>query len=117
MAGPSWIRLDTGYLTNPKMRRLDDRALLLHLASVLYLGAHGIDSGLLPADCVELLRQPARVRGPMAPVVRRLLDAGLWHEALGGTAYLVHDYDELNGTRSTAYRDRMRKRAERKGGD
>jgi hypothetical protein len=118
MAGAQWVRLDVGYLTNPKLRRIGERDVLLHLSSILYLGAHGIDSGLLPPEALDLLALSARLRpSNLSPSIERLVKHGLWHPDLSG-GFLVHDYRQLNGDESEAAqsRQRMRRYRSRKGG-
>jgi len=111
MAGAQWVRIDTAYLWNPKVRRAGRDGALLHLAAILYLGAHRIDSGLLPPEALPVIAPSAYV-SRVDPVVARLVKVGLWHPDLSG-GFLVHDYDELNGLSSEAWRDRDRRRRER----
>lgn len=111
MSGTQWVRLDVQYLRNPKVRRVSEAGVLLHLAAILYLGGHRIDTGLLPPEALPLVAVDARVPARRVEVVvGELVKAGLWHpETLGG-GYLVHDYDETNGAASEAAAARDRKR-------
>jgi len=116
MAGTQWARLDVGYLSNPKTSRVSVNALLLHLASVLYLAAHGIESGLLPPEALPYLKVSARIRGDVGPAVDQLVKQGLWHPNMEG-GFLVHDYRQFNGAESGAVKARERQRRYREGGD
>jgi hypothetical protein len=78
MAGAAWVRLDTGYFSNPKILRAGTDGALLHLAAICYLGAHELDSGVLPAEALELVAAAARVKRPY-DLVRRLVDLRLFH--------------------------------------
>jgi len=105
-----WVRIDVDYLSNPKLLRAGTSATLLHLASVLYLGQHDIDDGVLPAQALPVVGAMARVRN-VRRVGQALITQGLWVALDEGV--LVHDYDELNGELSEAARARDRKRRER----
>ena len=110
MAGPTWVRLDTAYFTNPKILRAGPNGALLHLAAICYLGGHELDDGVLPAEALDLVAGMVKVRKPDA-VVDRLVAAGLWHEQPGG--WQVHHYDVMNGASSDAAAARRRQRAKR----
>lgn len=112
MASSKWVRLDTGYFTNPKILRAGTDAALLHLAAICYLGAHDLDHGVLPAEAVPALAVSLRLRRPDA-VVGHLLLAGLWVEH--GGDWLIHHYDVMNGENSeaAAARERQRRKRER----
>ena len=108
MAGTQWVRVDVGYLRNPKVRRAGNDGALLHLAAILYLGEHQLNNGLLPPEALELMVTDTRIRRP-DPVIDRLVKNGLWHPDLGG-GYLIHHYAETNGDASRASADKERKR-------
>lgn len=110
MAGLTWVRLDCGYFTNPKVLKAGSDGALLHLAAICYCGAHGIDDGVLPGPAVELVASTVRIRRPL-DVVQRLVDAGLWHEDADG--WRIHHYDEMNGSNSEAARARERQKRHR----
>lgn len=114
VSGSQWVRLDCGYLRNPKVRRVGRDGAVLHLAAILYLGEHGIDSGLLPPEALELITRDARLRKP-DPVIDVLVRHGLWHPSAEG-GFVVHDYDEANGAASDARKARDRKRRWRERG-
>jgi hypothetical protein len=110
MAGPTWVRLDTGYFSNPKILRAGTDAALLHLAAICYLGAHELDAGILPGEALDLVASMVRVKRPH-DVVRRLCDNKLWHCHDGG--WLIHHYDIMNGENSEGAAARRRQRAKR----
>ena len=110
MAGPTWVRLDTGYFTNPKVLRAGTDAALLHLAAICYLGAHQLNSGVLSVEAVDLLVSTVRLRKRDA-VVAQLVAVGLWHEQPDG--WQVHHYDLMNGDSSEAASARRRQREKR----
>lgn len=110
MAGTSWVRLDTGYFTNPKVLRAGNDGALLHLAAICYLGAHELDHGVLPAEALDLVAAGARVKNP-TKVAARLIDCNLWH--IVDTGYLIHHYDVMNGENSEAAAARRRQRKRR----
>lgn len=113
MAGAAWVRLDTGYFSNPKILRAGTDGALLHLAAICYLGAHELDAGVLPAEALELVASSVRVRRPR-DVVGRLVETGLWHAHDGG--WLVHHYAVMNGENSEAVAARRRQRRKRERG-
>jgi hypothetical protein len=106
MAGTQWVRVDVGYLRNPKVRRAGRDAALMHLAAIFYLGEHRIDSGLLPPEALAFVAAEAHVRQP-GRVIERLVKHGLWHPDLGG-GFLIHHYAETNGEASEAAANRYR---------
>lgn len=110
MAGLTWVRLDTGYFSNPKILRAGPDGALLHLAAICYLGAHELDAGVLPAEAVEHVAASVKVRRP-APVIERLVANRLWHEHDDG--WLIHHYDVMNGENSEAAAARRRQRTRR----
>lgn len=110
MAGPRWVRIDTHYLTNPKIMCAGPQAMALHLASICYCAEHDIDDGVLSLYALRLVAAMAMIGddADFAEAVRRLVEYGLWHSANGGTAWRVHDYAAMNGVDSEAYRHRRR---------
>ena len=112
MASRQWVRIDTAYFRNPKVLRVGTDGALLHLAAILYLGEHRLDTGFLPPEAVALIIRDVGVRRADV-VVASLVRHGLWHDVPVGGGYVVHDYDETNGGASEAAADRDRKRRER----
>lgn len=108
MSGSQWVRIDVGYLQNPKVLRAGRDGALLHLAAICYLARLELDDGVLPVEAIPVLAAESFVRHP-APVVRRLVTHGLWVQQ--HDAYLVHHYDEMNGSYAsrTLARERTRR--------
>lgn len=115
VSGTQWVRIDVGYLRNPKVRRVGRDGALLHLASVLYLGGHRIDTGVLPPEALPFVTGEAFLRRA-DPTVEALVRHGLWVPTLEGGGFVVHDYDETNGAASEAHAARERKRRWRERG-
>lgn len=111
MSGTQWVRVDVGYLTNPKVRRVGRDGALLHLSSILYAGGQGLDDGLLPPEALPILAPQAYIR-VVDPVIERLVKCGLWHPDLSG-GFLVHDFAGMNGADSEAAASRARQRRKR----
>lgn len=86
MAGPRWVRLDTGYFRNRKVRRAGRDGRILHLASICFVGDQKTDGHIYPDD-VELI---ARDAGVPQRTVDAVLGAGLWLP--NGDGYELHDY-------------------------
>ena len=98
-----WVKIDRGYLDNPKMLDVLDAsstAPLMHLASILYCSQHLTDGHINPSVA-------RRKVGGTKEDERTLIEAGMWHEAghgcdrcpqpAEGKVY-VHDYLEHNQT-------------------
>lgn len=98
-----WVKIDRGYLDNPKMLDVLDAsstAPLMHLASILYSAQHLTDGHINPSVA-------RRKVGGTKEDERTLIEAGMWHEAghgcdrcpqpAEGKVY-VHDYLEHNQT-------------------
>ena len=111
MSGSVWVRLDAGYLSNPKIKRAGVDAALLHLAAIGYLGQHQDPIGIVPAETVDDLVRLVKLKRPAATIAL-LVKHGLWHERDAGD-YLVHDWETTNGQRSEGWQARERKRAQR----
>lgn len=98
-----WVKVDRGYLDNPKMIDVLDAsstAPLMHLASILYSAQHLTDGHIAPGVA-------RRKVGGTKDDERLLIDSGLWHEPghdcgrcpqpTAGKVY-IHDYLEHNQT-------------------
>lgn len=108
MAGTRWVRLDTGYLRNPKVLDVSTAAVLVHLASVLY-SADQLTDGAVPAGALSTLTSEARVPSNRGRAVADdLVDARLW--VPNGRGWYVHDFDEMN---PQALRDHVEAERER----
>jgi hypothetical protein len=75
-----WVRLDTQFAMNPKVLALVAdkkwRAIVVHVASLGYAGAHGTD-GFLPALCLPHIHSTKKD-------AEDLVEVGLWNPAPGG---------------------------------
>ena len=110
MAGTRWIKLDVGYLRNPKITGLTPPARLLHLASICWC-ADQLTDGYIPRRTLTVLAREAGIGTTMAAAKRaeELEEAGLW-ERNGGTGWQVHDFVEMNpgATRAGVEKERQR---------
>ena len=128
----TWLRLDGGFATHPKVKRVGPIGLYVHVRALCYVATHQTD-GFLPAECLEELTtglgEISLRDGPRDTVNRRsswvsaaskdwpikLSMAGLWEPVEGG--YRIHDYLAWNPTKQ--YLDDLhhtRAEAGRKGG-
>lgn len=115
MTGRSWVRLDVGYLTHPRMAPLSDKAVLLHLALVCYCAEHLTD-GFVPSTIAARSLSDRIPIGSRSRIRRRLIDAGLLTECEGG--YMVRDFLQRNPHLERAHveRERARWRSYKSGG-
>lgn len=105
----SWARIESDYLTNPKILAVDQEAVLLHLASILWCRAHLETDGGVPKGALSLLAAQARVTRPKR-AADQLVDRGLYVPI--GDGWHLHDFETLNGSESEAetQRDKWRER-------
>lgn len=93
----TWVKLDVGYLSHPKLLGLHHAAKLLHLASILWTAEHLTDGYITPIALRELSESvPIAVRWRKHHA-SALVTAGLWDpvpEPRGG--WIVHDFAEHN---------------------
>lgn len=98
MAGTRWVRLDTQYLDNPKIRRLPPLARLLHIGYITYCAAELTD-GFVAREVRAVVYARCSLGRRSAHTARRaLLDAGLIHEVTenGIDGDRVHDFLAMN---------------------
>lgn len=78
--GLPWVRLDTGFPTNPKVLALIEdkkwQSITVYIAGLSYSGHHGTD-GFLPASALPFLHGGRRHAADLVSV-------GLWHGCPGG---------------------------------
>lgn len=109
MAGRTWARIDVSYLSHPKIRSVSERAVLLHLASILWLHAHGIDDGHLPTYALDHLHVTMRKR-KLDGLIGELTAANLWHTSYDPPGFVVHGFADYaapqtgNAARQRKYR-------------
>lgn len=95
MAGTRWVKIDTSYLRNPKVTGVPAPAVLLHLASILWV-ADQLTDGNIPRHAIDELAVHARI--PRSSALRRadeLVGADLW-ETNGTTGWHLHDFETMN---------------------
>jgi len=104
VSGERWVRLDVGYLTNPKIVAVGRDGLLLHLASILWCADHETD-GAVPKALLPYLGALAGVKSPVR-VANRLGDVGLY--VPNGDGWHLHDFERMNGSESEAEVQRIK---------
>lgn len=104
MAGANWVRLDSGYFRNPKVRAASREARYLHIAAICWCSDQSTN-GHVPAAAVPMLLQDAEVK---RSAVADAVNAGLW--VPNGDGFVLHDFDVMNGSLSAAHRQRERQR-------
>jgi hypothetical protein len=97
----TWIKLDDGFPTNPKILPLSDSAFRLYIEGLCYSGKYLTD-GLLNEVIVRRLGDP-----------KELVEAGIWEEVEGG--YLIINYTEYQTPKAEVEkkREQSRERNER----
>ena len=107
----SWVKLDDGFATHPKVQAAGQAAAWLHVAGLCYAAQHLTD-GAIPASSLIGLGQFSGARA--RSLADRLIEVGLWEK--NGTGYAIHDYLSHNPSRNSveekrkAARERMAKR-------
>jgi len=100
-----WVRLDTQFGHNPKVLVLIEAkahaALVAYVCGLGYAGAQGTD-GYIPVAALPFIHATKRH-------AHQLVDAGLWHETVGG--WQVYDWDDYQ--RSSMDAVERRERAQR----
>lgn len=104
-----WVKIDTGYLTHPKILGLHPQAQMLHLASILWTAEHLTD-GYVPVIALRSLCDRAVIAPRWASDrAHKLVDRGLWDVAPGG--WHVHDFETHNRTSTREFVERERELA------
>jgi hypothetical protein len=94
MAGTRWVKIDVGYLRNPKISALSPSATLLHLASILWT-ADQLTDGHIPNHVLPELALMAHLsRSSAATRAGELVKAGVWDS--NGADWYLHDFDVMN---------------------
>ena len=119
----AFVRLDDGWLDNPKLVQAGTLASLLYTAAITYANRHLTD-GFVPAGILRRLVDWEGISEHDQPVTSqalgdRLVATGLWHEVEGG--FEIHDYLAFQPTRAEVETRRnevskSRKKAGAKGG-
>lgn len=88
----AWWKGDDKSHTNPKLRMAECEGAGLHFFAISWSASTETD-GKVPAHVVPML-SPELSAKRRAAVVKRLVDAGLWHEIKEG--YQINDYLKYN---------------------
>lgn len=92
------------YFDNPKTVAAGRDGRDMHLASICWVARFTMD-GHIPPDSVATIARNAGVTvRATAAAVGRVVDAGLW--VPNGHGYELHDFVDMNGSRSDAERQR-----------
>lgn len=91
----TWVKLDDGFCTNPKVIALSDRAFRAYVAAICYCAANLTD-GVIPNAARHLIGK--------APALDELVRVGMLTIVEDG--YSVHDYLEYNPSRERVLADR-----------
>jgi hypothetical protein len=89
----TWVKLDDGFPTHPKVVALSDRAFRVYIAGLCYCAQHLTD-GFIPFKATQ------------SKAAGELHKAGLWMPGPGG--WYVHDYLVFNPSRERVLKDRER---------
>lgn len=97
MAGTRWVKIDTRYLSNPKISSITGApGVLLHLASILWT-ADQLTDGYIPTTTLPELSVAARVPTTAAAMRQRaaeMVERGLWIP--NGDGWHLHDFEHMN---------------------
>lgn len=100
----SWLKVDDGLFSNPKILEVSGPARLLYLAGLCHC-AGGLTDGRISKKAGPVLLAQACAK---TSAVRELVDAGLWQ--LDGDAWVVPDYLDYNPSRDDALAEREKAR-------
>ena len=107
----SWVKLDDGFATHPKVQAAGQSAAWLHVAGLCYAAQHLTD-GAIPDSSLTGMGQFTGTRA--RSLAERLVEVGLWER--NGAGYAIHDYLDYNPSRKSleerrkAARERMAKK-------
>lgn len=99
-----WVKLDDGFLTNPKIIRAGLEGRALYVAGLCYC-AGGLTDGVIPREALAKLAMLADVVKP-AKAAAHLVSIGLWEPEGGG--YRVHDYLQYQLSAEAVRKERER---------
>lgn len=108
--GLNWVRLDTGFPTNPKVLQLANqrqhRAIAVYVLGLAYAGGHGTD-GFLPDAALPVIQGGKKEAAA-------LVEAALWHPCMGG--WQINGWDEYQpSTKEMQQRKEALRRGSAKG--
>lgn len=96
----SFVFIQTSYLRHPKLAGLHERAVLLHLASILWTAEHLTD-GYVPTSALRSLCEEASIVPRWRDRhVADLVSRGLWDEL--PTGWHVHNFERHNRSSTRA---------------
>jgi hypothetical protein len=107
----TWLKLDDKFVRHPKVQGLSDSAFRLHMAAMGHCAEYATDGRVKSHVVATLTAHPDK-----APLVKEMVDAGLWEEMVGG--WEIHDFLQYNPsaeqikTRRKEWRERQDKRRE-----
>jgi len=85
----SWLRIDDKMVRHPKICDLSDAAFRLHMAALGHCAEYETDGRIKESSAVTLTKHKNKT-----PLIRELVDAGLWEAMIGG--WCIHDFLEWN---------------------
>lgn len=101
----SWLRVDDGFVENPKIIELSDRAFRLHMAGLCFC-ARNLTDGLLTDRAV---RGVCALTSATRKHIAELVQAGVWLEH--GGRFEIKDFLDYNPAAETAKRLRAERSA------
>lgn len=93
----SWIKIDDGFATNPKIAALTDRALRTHIRALCFSARHLTDGHIPERSAREMGTKRA---------IDQLVQVRLWER--NGDGYVIHDYHNYNPTREQVEQERAK---------
>jgi hypothetical protein len=100
----TWVKLDDGFLTNPKIMRAGLEGRALYVAGLCYC-AGGLTDGFIPDETVPKIAALADVSKP-SHATSRLVGVGLWEPVAAG--FQVHDYLKYQPSAEDVRKERVR---------
>jgi hypothetical protein len=85
----SWVRIEDGFTSHPKVCGLTDRTFRVHVNALCY-ASYNLTNGYIPVGAIKLLHG-TRLNA------QHLVDARLWELIEGG--WVIHHYLEYNPTK------------------
>lgn len=96
----TWLKLDDGWQSHPKMQRIGPMGRELWLAGALHCARHLTD-GMIEKHMVPVL---AAYAGVKPSVTKQLIEVGVWHDC--GDCYEIHDFLKYQRSREDVERER-----------
>ena len=99
-----WLKLDDGFITNPKLLGLGSDAKVLYVWA-LGFAARELTNGFIATKALRSIMGLALIADQNAP--DELVAAGLWERVEGG--YQIHDYLDYNPSREAVLKNGNRR--------